>query len=554
MQFHCHFTKLCRSSLTLAVMLSCFSTAPQAGEVRWKDGMFVSTAKGKSLKEFLREFGASQGLMVVVAKDVDGTVNGKFNLRPDSLLDMLAASFGLTWHAEGNVLYITTSSDVRSDLIRLSSANMDKLRQTLLQHNIIDRRFPISYDDKLNTAVVSGPSRYVDLVLQTANSIDMMKNFGGTDIRVFPLRYAWAGDITYKQGNGEQVLPGVATLLSQLYGTGARVSQVTSPGAVGGGNATVDSMRRLGQGVATPLKSRTAQVNHNAVFPDDMLPQFRADGRMNAVIVRDVPERMRSHEEAVSALDVKPGLVEIEVRIIEVNVEAAESLGVDWRFRSGGADIQVGRNLPTLSWGTALADAAPSVGPNGPVSRSPSPAGVITTVLGDAGKFLIARVNALAQEGRANMLSSPKILTLDNVEAVMENLNTFFVKVAGNLDANLFDISVGTSLRVTPLIVNDDAGGKQVKLAIRIEDGSLTGQSVDTVPIVKRSTITTQSFIPDGKALLIAGYSQEADSNEETGVPGFSSIPLLGNLFKYTNNSKKRVERYFLLTPNVVTL
>ncbi len=556
MPFNRLFSQFEWSVLSVAALLFGLATTAHAGDVRWKEGMFVYTAKGKSLKEFLREFGASQGLMVVVANDVDGTVNGKFNLRPDSLLEMLAASFGFIWYAEGNVLYVSAGKDVRSEVLRLSSsANVDRLRQTLTQLNITDRRFPILYDDKLNTAVVSGPSRYVDLVIQTANSIDLNQNQGGTDIRVFPLRYAWAGDTAFKQGGSEIIIPGVATVLSQLYGTGPRSTQAAFPGVDADGGSATDRMRRLGQGMTPSLKIRAAQATSNTLAASEGLPQFRADGRMNAVIVRDVPERMKSHEEAVRSLDVKPGLVEIEVRIIEVNAEAAESLGVDWRLRGSNGDLQVGnRNLPTLSWGTALADGAPSVGPVGAVARSPSPAGVLTTVLGDAGTYLIARVNALAQEGRASMLSSPKILTLDNVEAVMESTDTFFVKVAGNLDANLFDVSVGTSLRVTPLIVNDSTGLQQVKLAIRIEDGSLTNQVVDAVPIVKRSTINTQSFIPDGQALLIAGYTQETESNDEAGVPGLSSIPWVGRLFKYSSKSKKRVERFFLLTPKVVTL
>ena len=275
---------------------------------------------------------------------------------------------------------------------------------------------------------------------------------------------------------------------------------------------------------------------------------------MNAVIVRDAPERMKAHETAVQALDVKPGLVEIEVRIIEVNSDALESLGFDWRLRTGRVDLQVGRgNLPTLSWGTALADGAPQIGPNGAQALSPSPAGVLTTVLGDAGRFLIARVNALAQEGRANMLASPKIMTLDNVEAVMEDISTFFVRVAGNLDVDLFDVSVGTSLRVTPLIVTE-GDAQKVKMAIRIEDGVLTGQTVDQISVVRRSAITTQSLIGDGEALLIAGYSQESDTSDEAGVPGLSALPGVGRLFKYTEKRKSRVERFFLLTPKVAAL
>lgn len=566
--------------LITAVALVAAAALAHAGEVRWKEEKYAYTAKGKNLKEFLREFGASQGLVVVVSKDVEGTVNGKFDLLPSSLMDLMAASFGFTWYAEGNVVYVLPANDVRSEVVRMGSTPVARLRQALQQLDIPDRRFPILYDGKQNTALVSGPSRYVDLVVQTSRSLDQVSAPGaGAEVRVFPLRYAWAGDFVYNQGNREQTIPGVASVLSQVYGnapssTGRGAAQGTRSrgpldalrglGLVGPGVSALDR----GRGTANDPSLQGSGINggfgggfgggFNGNFGNfggggDGLPQFRADGRMNAVIVRDLPERMRAHEATVRSLDIKPGLVEIEVRIIEINADAVDSLGIDWRLRTGRLDVQLGRgNLPTLAWGSALADGAPQVGPNGPQVLNPSPSAVLTTVLGDAGRFLIARVNALAQEGRANMLASPKIMTLDNVEAVMENLNTFFVRVAGNLDVNLFDVSVGTSLRVTPLIV-PDAAQQQVKLAIRIEDGALTGQSVDQVPVIRRSTITTQSFIGDGQALLIAGYSQESDTDDQVGVPGLSTLPVLGRLFKYTEKRKSRLERLYLLTPKVVS-
>jgi type III secretion protein C len=561
-------------SLALAAALSSAATADAwAGDVQWKREIFSYSAKGKSLKEFLREFGASQGLTVVVAKDVDGTVNGKFNLLPESLIELMAASFGFLWYAEGNVLYVTPANDVRSQVLRLNNTSVTRLRQALEQLDLPTRRFPIVYDARQGTALVSGPSRYVELVAQTARSVDQVPNApGNMSVRVFPLRYAWAADLIYTQGGRDQTIPGMANVLAQLHSTAGgvsrlapRVSRGRSPyealrglgvpgtAAAGGAGAAPGLLDVAGAGRNggddASLPAPAARQNYRSSGP-----QFVADGRLNAVIVRDRPEQMGAHEATIRALDVKPGLVEIEVRIIEVNTDALESLGIDWRLRSGRVDLQIGRgNLPTLSWGTALVDGAPVVGPNGSQTLSPSPAGVLTTVLGDAGRFLITRVNALATEGRANLLASPKVMTLDNVEAVLENLNTFFVRVAGNLDANLFDVSVGTSMRVTPLIVIE-GDTQQVKLAIRIEDGALTGRSVDNIPVVQRSTITTQSLLGDGQALLIAGYAQASDTDDSAGVPVLSSVPYLGRLFKYTEKRKTRVERFFMLTPKVVAL
>lgn len=459
---------------------------------------------------------------------------------------------------------------MKSEVVRLQSTTVGRLRQALEQLDLPTRRFPIVYDANQGTAVVSGPSRYVDLVLQTARAVDQVQPNAPSSmsVRVFPLQYAWAADFVYTQSGRDQVIPGMATVLSQLHGA------VGAPSRVSAGKSRtrspLDALRGLGAFGSTSAPGGLSGLDNGARgnTEDSALqslqtrtpaggadgPQFVADGRLNAVIVRDRPEQMSSHEATIRALDVKPGLVEIEVRIIEVNTDALESLGIDWRLRTGKIDFQSGNgNQPGLDFGSALSSGKPLAGPSGSQSVLPPTAGVFTTVLGDAGRFLIMRVNALAQDGRANLLSSPKVLTLDNVEAVLENLNTFFVRVAGNLDASLYDVSVGTSMRVTPLIVKD-GDGQQVKLAIRIEDGALTGNTVDNIPIVRRSAITTQSLIDNGQALLIAGYAQESDTNDNSGVPGLSSLPYVGNLFKHTEKRKTRVERFYLLTPRVVAL
>jgi type III secretion protein C len=568
-----------RFVLSLIIISSMHSVF--ASEIRWKDAAFEYVANGKSLKDMLREFGAAQGYVVVVAKDVDGIVNGKFNLKPASLMDLLAASYGFIWHVEGKSIFISPANDLISDIISLTESEKNELEQALTRLNIAAARFPISFDASANTAAISGPSRYVDLVLKISRSIvgkrlhaadgllDTEVPIKGAEVRIFPLRFAWAADRRFKVGNTDQNIAGVATVLQDLYRNDVPVNY-GSAGVIPN-KRTNTSFQRFrstddqGAGLFNDNKNELNLRDSRGEFSESRsantgrlsqglgVPKFRADSRMNAVIVRDFPDRMATHEATINAMDVKPGMVEIEARIIEVNSEEAESLGIDWRFRNKNIDLQFGRDsLPVLSWGTALADTAPSVGPNGYINSTPSSGGVLTTVLGDSGRFLISRVKALAEDGRANLLSSPKILTLDNVEAVMDDLNTFFVRVSGNLDVGLFDVSVGTSLHVTPLIINGDGEDQKIKLVVRIEDGSLSAQQIDQIPIVRRSTIVTQSIIPNGQSLLIAGYSYQSDASNGSSVPMLSSIPYLGRLFKNKSSTMRRVDRFFLITPKVV--
>lgn len=573
-----------RGVLRLAAVLLVFTvlgaSVVHAAQIAWPARNFRYLAQNKPLPEFLREFAASQDVAIVVDPKVEGTVNGKFDLTPQSLLELMATSFGLMWYYDGSVLYVYPAGAMSSAVIQLGAATVDELQASLLRLDIVDERYPIAYDLKQNTARVSGPTRFVELVRQAARAIDQNESLrGAAQIRVFPLRYAWAADFTFMEGGRERRLPGVASVLRELYAPGG-AKKKSSPPPPSARQDRLERMRGLGmfrdEEVERQSEGQGAPVEEELMplpMSSSDLPQFQADGRLNAIVVRDRPERMEFYAAVVRALDVRPGLVEIEARILEVSADAVDSLGIDWRLHSPNVDLQFSRgNLPNLGFGTALDEGSPRSSPaplppgaggNGLVplpgagivppvpAQSLQTGGVLTTVLGDSGRYLIARVNALAQDGKANVLSSPRVLTLDNVEAVVENISTFFVRVAGNLDVALFNISAGTSLRVTPLIVSEN-GHTQVKLAIRIEDGSISGRSVDQIPVVQRSTIGTQAFINEGESLLIGGYENTAESDTEVGVPGLSSVPVLGRLFKYTEKRTTRVQRLFLLTPRVI--
>ncbi|REN10944.1 EscC/YscC/HrcC family type III secretion system outer membrane ring protein, partial [Mycobacterium tuberculosis] len=91
-------------------------------------------------------------------------------------------------------------------------------------------------------------------------------------------------------------------------------------------------------------------------------------------------------------------------------------------------------------------------------------------------------------------VARPKVMTLDNTEAVLENLSEFYVRVDGFQDAGLFSITAGTAVRVTPLVI-DEKASRGVMMSIDIVDGDLSPMSVDKIPIVRRRTVNTQALV-----------------------------------------------------------
>jgi type III secretion protein C len=597
--------------LFAVLALSISATVPaHAAEMAWGTKKVVYAAvEPKDLRVFLRDFAAQQGVGVFVDPEVKGELTGSFDLSPRSMMELLGRKFGLMWYFDGRVLYVYPSTAVESSVIRLSKASPEQFQRTLERLGIADTRYPVSFDGTRGSAMVSGPKRYVELVKQAASTSDRNgdsnNDDGSTSIRVISLKYAFAGDYTVNSGGKEFRMPGVVTVLRQafngdvqgrLIGDSRRTGlnprrPVGDPGeSNGGGNNTANAGgKNVGDKSAGDNGDRS---NANPLLPtldgrggkngggaanlgplEGLLdrgesensgssargvPSFSADPRTNAVIVRDVPSRIDQYEAVIKRLDEQPRLVELETNIVEINSEDFSELGIDWRAMGRRGQIEVGGG------GIANSVTQPNgVAPNpnaNPLQSLGNIAGTVLGVMTGGRTQLLARISALEQARKATVSAQPKVMTLNNVEVALDAIETFYVPVAGYQSSQLFDVSAGTSIRLTPSVIGADApaaGVKEaekdmVRLLIKIEDGNITGQKVSALPTVKRMTIDTQSLIPDGSTLLIAGYSKEIESRDQNGVPVLSSVPVFGNLFKSTAKNRTRVERLFMITPRVV--
>jgi type III secretion protein C len=503
-------------------------------------------------------------------------------------MELLGRTFGLIWYFDGRVLYVYPSTAVESAVLRLVESSPAQLQRTLDRLGISDSRFPLSFDGPRGTLMVSGPKRYVELVRQAASASDRSPDGADstTAMRVFGLKFAFADDYTVNSGGREFRVPGVVNILRQAYASQGRsrvgesrhvgltqrtpMENANGAGAPnnggGGGGGVLPVLPDLnGQRDAAGTDGAAANggdEQERTVSNARGVPSFAADPRTNSVIVRDIPSRIEQYEAVIRRLDERPRLVELETNIVEINAEDYSALGIDWRVvgRRAQAEVGGGGISNSITNPRNGSNPAPDNPNNDPLLTLGNIAGTVLGVVAGNRTQLFARISALEQAGKASVSAQPKVMTLNNVEAALDATNTFYVRVQGFQAAQLFDISAGTSIRITPSVVSpftdgapEDAAAKEmVRMLIKIEDGGLTDQEVDRLPVVQRTTINTQSLVAEGSTLLIAGYAQERESRDRTAVPGLSRIPVLGNLFKSSSNSRTRVERLFMITPRVV--
>ncbi|EED1853094.1 TPA: type III secretion system LEE outer membrane ring protein EscC, partial [Escherichia coli] len=322
-------------------------------------------------------------------------------------------------------------------------------------------------------------------------------------VRVFKLNYASATDITYKYRDQNVVVPGVVSILKTMASNGSLPS--TGKGAV----------------------ERNGNLFDNSV-------KISADPRLNAVVVKDREITMDIYRQLISELDIEQRQIEISVSIIDVDANDLQQLGVNW-----SGTLNAGQGSIAFNSSTAQANLSSSV-------------------ISNANNFMI-RVNALQQNSKAKILSQPSIITLNNMQAILDKNVTFYTKVSGEKVASLESITSGTLLRVTPRILDDNSNSltgkrrERVRLLLDIQDGNQsTNQSnaqdaSSILPEVQNSEMTTEATLSAGESLLLGGFIQDKESSSKDGIPLLSDIPVIGNLFSSTTKQKHSVVRLFLI-------
>ncbi|WP_257285030.1 type III secretion system outer membrane ring subunit SctC [Endozoicomonas sp. SESOKO1] len=488
---------------------------------------------GDNLKDVLQNFASSYYIPAIIADRVVGEINGKIGpMTPVDFLDHLANIYGFIWYFDGHTLFVYDGSASSQQIISLNYLPIKQLKKTLKKIGIWDGRFFWKEQPQEGLVFISGPPRYIEMVSQTALLLDAKegeRQKSKLTVRTFPLKYAWATDKSFTFRGQQLTVPGVATILTRII-KGGGVAQVARQGAPNPSVTPAESVSKSGEPVSQDDSASSAgePLNAGAVAEEVYI---NADPRLNAIIVHDLESKMPMYEELVASLDKPTSQIEISVSIIDINTQDLQALGVDWNNSGSSSDT-------TFSFT--------------PYPNAPSPN--YTTIVSSALGSFNANLQLLADEGRVKIVSRPSILTLDNIEAILDNSSTFYVSVASNEDSELFPVTSGTVVQVTPRIVREEQG-RRIHMSVNIQDGTGSQGTEDVgnkLPEVTNSSINTQAIISEQESLLIGGFYKEQDEEKLTKVPLLGDIPVLGHLFRAESTSKIKQVRLFLITPRII--
>lgn len=514
---------------------------------------FTHYAENQELSAVLMSFARAQGLAGVVSPEIGGTISGRFvKVPPAEFLGGLQAAYGVAWYVRGGELHFYSEKESTEAFIAPKTMDGAGLFRMLSQSGLFSPQLPPRLAGGLIR--VFGPPEYVQRIVSAARALEAVQS-ANIVMRVFPLKYAWADDITIQSMDKNVIIPGIASILrAMLTGQGGEDGGHRGGApvvAVSQEPAVVDKLNGTGL-IARGKEGGQGGEQNTTNAPG--LPSgvnIIADSRVNAVVISDSAYRMPYYEQVIRDLDKSVQLVEIHAAIVDIDVESGRELGVSYQ----------GGYVPKKGWGVG-GELAPGAGTFKPV---PTPGTTTTTGLSlstiytHGADYFLARVSALESEGNARVLGRPSVLTVDNVQASLENTTTYYVMVEGYQATDLYKVEAGTVLRVTPHIIREKDGRTVIKLAVNVQDA----QSNDTQQVspagsapqpIKQTTINTQAVVGAGESLLIGGYYYEKRSKDVSGIPVLMHIPVLGHLFKTTSEGTKRMERLILITPKVIGL
>ena len=252
----------------------------------------------------------------------------------------------------------------------------------------------------------------------------------------------------------------------------------------------------------------------------------------------------------------------IEVLVAEVNLTDDLRFGVQWslldNFSIEGDNSYTG--LAQNRSGDAPAFTLPPIIGLGSSAASIT-AGGLSYLLYRPDK-IAAMIHSLAGNGRANILSSPRLLVRDQEEASIEvgsdiptaTSSSQATDITSTVNQTIEYKTIGIKLKIKPSI-NDE---KTVVLDIEKEvSDQLTnvtvGQEGFSYPSFSTRKTKTSIVVADNQGIVIGGIIQEKKDKNHQGIPGLSKIPLLGYLFRYTKDAVSKTELVIILTPHVIT-
>jgi len=290
------------------------------------------------------------------------------------------------------------------------------------------------------------------------------------------------------------------------------------------------------------------------------------DTRTNTLFVQDTPTRLADVRKLIAKIDIPVRQVMIEARIVEANDTFSRNLGARLGYNEAGSGhkflgdpntrFTMGGSMAAVGFQTGQNVTQPDFLTNQTISNLPAAglnsfnAGQFAFTLFDSAmtRFLNLEISALEADGKGKVISSPRVLTADQVEAVIEQGTEIPYQAATSSGATSVSFrKASLSLKVKPQITPDG----NVIMTLDVNNDS-PGTTTPAGVQINTKHVKTEVLVENGGTVVIGGIYQQSDRTDVTKVPLFGDLPFVGWMFKNKAVSTSKTELLVFITPKIV--
>ena len=406
------------------------------------------------------------------------------------ILDLVLEEKGYVLIDEKNILRVVKSSMIEKDtlIIKLNNLKASEAKKKIdlisaMKFNKEEQKIAIIEDENNNSLTLLGQKKDLKFLSDYIRTIDNTNISNKKDIKIFPLKNVEAST--------------VVKILEEI-------------------------------------------INKKEFITPNDKPLFSIDNESNSIVIMGLAEEISQIDELIKELDKEKTQVYVQARIIEVNDELVNQIGVSYGIFGARASNNVlssfssslnNADIPTLSIeGLKIPDLT-------------------------SGLALGASLNLLKQNGALDIVSEPSILAINNKESSIYVGETISIKVSssvtdgGTIKENYEREDVGLTLKVKPRISND------TKVTLEIEailEGVKTTQTISGNADTSKKQIKTTTILNNGESVIIGGLIENKIESTNQKVPVLGDIPLFGELFKNNINNSKKNNLVIIVTPYLI--
>lgn len=300
-----------------------------------------------------------------------------------------------------------------------------------------------------------------------------------------------------------------------------------------------------------PLVTEYIPVNY-ASASNEVLPMVKplltpkrgtitVDDRNNQLIVTDVSAVIQQAKDIVRKIDQVTPQVLIEARIVEATNTFTRAVGVNWTVTGGPNQSLSNRLGGDLTWNLSATN---------PPTSSLGALGInFSRIVGTPFDVINATISASEAQGDLNIISAPKILTLNNkVATITQGVRYPYNKLVDGETRTEF-IDVNLQLEVEPLVTPDD----RINMKLFVSNNEI-GALINNAQSFTTKEARTELLVNDGETVVIGGIRKTTKRNNVSGVPVFKDMPVIGWLFKSKDITDNKEELLIFITPKIVKL